>query len=336
MLTRVLGAQFEVSALGLGCMGMSWAYGPGDRAEALATIRRALDLGVNFLDTAEVYAAGENERLVGEAIAGRRDEVALATKFGIVPDPGTGWPAGTDGSPENVRRAIDGSLTRLGVGHVDLYYQHRPDPDVPVEETIGAMAELVAAGKVRYIGLSEASADTIRRAHAVHPITAVQSEWSLFSRDIENAVVPACRELGIGLVPYSPLGRGLLTGAYTSVEELASDDFRRSQPRWQDGNLAANLALVEQIRSIATLLGSTPGQVALAWVLSRGEDVVPIPGTKRRRYLEENAAALSLKLTEEDLARLAELRPLGERYPDMSWVERDSAPPIGVPLVGQP
>jgi aryl-alcohol dehydrogenase-like predicted oxidoreductase len=323
MLTRVLGGGVEVSALGLGCMGMSWAYGPSDRAESLATIRRALDLGVSFLDTAERYADGENERLVGEAIAGRRDEVLLATKFGITPNPITGWGMGVDGSPENVRRAIDGSLTRLGVDHVDLYYQHRPDPDVPVEETVGAMAELVAAGKVRCLGLSEASADTIRRAAAVHPITAVQSEWSLFSRDIENAVVPTCRELGIGLVPYSPLGRGMLTGI---APELAADDFRHTLPRWQEGNLAANLTLVEEIRSIAARYDAMPSQVALAWVLARGEDVVPIPGTKRRRYLEENVAALRLELTREDLDRLSNLRPVGDRYPDMSWAERDTAP----------
>ncbi|MGH3752576.1 MAG: aldo/keto reductase [Pseudonocardiaceae bacterium] len=323
------GSGCQVSALGLGCMGMSWAYGPSDRAEALATIRRALDLGVSFLDTAELYAAGENERLVGEAITGRRDEVMLATKFGIIPDPSTGWPAGVDSSPENVRRAIDGSLTRLGVDHVDLYYQHRPDPNVPVEETVGAMAELVAAGKVRYLGLSEASADTIRRAAAIHPIAAVQSEWSLFSRDIETAVAPTCRELGIGLVPYSPLGRGLLTGAFTSVDELAADDFRRTQPRWQDRNLATNLALVEEIRSTAARYGAMPAQVALAWVLARGADVVPIPGTRRRRYLEENVAALSLQLKAEDLDRLADLRPIGDRYPDMSWVERDTAPLVG-------
>jgi aryl-alcohol dehydrogenase-like predicted oxidoreductase len=306
-------------------MGMSWAYGPSDREEALATIRRALELGVTFLDTAEVYAGGENEKLVGEAIAGRRDEVVLATKFGIIADPDTGWPAGVDGSPDNVRQAIDGSLQRLGVDYVDLYYQHRPDPNVPVEETVGAMAELVAAGKVRYLGLSEASADTIRRAAAVHPIAAVQSEWSLFSRDIERAVAPACRELGIKLVPYSPLGRGMLTGSRASVEGLAADDFRRTLPRWQDGNLAANLALIEEIRSIAVRYDATPAQVALAWVLARGEDVVPIPGTKRRRFLEENVGALSLELKMEDLDRLSGLRPVGDRYPDMSWVERDSA-----------
>jgi aryl-alcohol dehydrogenase-like predicted oxidoreductase len=323
--TRTLGRSgLTVSALGLGCMGMSWAYGPTDRAEALATIRHALDLGVTFLDTAEIYAMGENEKLVGEAIAGRRDQVVLATKFGIVPDPQTGRPAGANGSPDNVRASIDGSLTRLGIDHVDLYYQHRPDPDVPVEETVGAMAELMTAGKVRYLGLSEASAATIRRAAAVHPITAVQSEWSVFSRDIEDAVVATCRELGIGLVAYSPLGRGLLTGASSSFEGLAADDFRRTLPRWQAGNLAANLELVDQIRTIAAGYDATPAQVALAWVLSRGEDVVPIPGTKRRQYLQENVGALRLALKTEELDRMSDLRPAGARYPDMSSVGRDT------------
>jgi aryl-alcohol dehydrogenase-like predicted oxidoreductase len=325
--TRTLGRSgLTVSALGLGCMGMSWAYGPTDRAESLATIRSARDLGVTFLDTADVYGDGENEKLVGEAIDGRRDEIVLATKFGILVDPATGRPTGVDGSPDYVRAAIDRSLTRLGVDYVDLYYQHRPDPDVPVEETVGAMAELVAAGKVRHLGLSEASAATIRRAAAVHPITAVQSEWSLFSRDIEDAVVPACRELGIGLVPYSPLGRGLLTGALTSVDDLAADDFRRTQPRWQADNLAVNLELVGQVRSIAAQYDATPSQVALAWVLARGEDVVPIPGTKRRRYLQQNVESLRLALTTEDLDRLSDLQSVGDRYPDMSWVERDTAP----------
>lgn len=326
--TRTLGRPgLTVSALGLGCMGMSWAYGPADRAESLATIHRALDLGVTFLDTADVYGEGENEKLVGEAIAGRREEVVLATKFGILMDPATGRPAGVDGSPDYVRAAIDRSLTRLGVDHVDLYYQHRPDPDVPVEETVGAMAELVAAGKVRHLGLSEASAATIRRAAAVHPITAVQSEWSLFSRDIEKAVVPTCRELGIGLVPYSPLGRGLLTGALTSIDDLAADDFRRFLPQWQADNLAANLKLIDLIRSIAARYDATPSQVALAWLLARGEDVVPIPGTKRHRYLQQNVGSRSLALRTEDLDRLSDLQPVGERYPDMSWVERDTAPP---------
>jgi aryl-alcohol dehydrogenase-like predicted oxidoreductase len=324
---RCLGRSgLTVSALGLGCMGMSYAYGAADRTESLVTIRSALDLGVTFLDTADLYGAGENEKLVGEAIAGRREEVVLATKFGILPDPATGRPAGVDGSPGYVRAAIDRSLTRLGVDHVDLYYQHRPDPDVPIEETVGAMAELVAAGKVRHLGLSEASVATIRRAAAVHPITAVQSEWSLFSRDIEAAVVPACRELGIGLVPYSPLGRGLLTGALTSADELATDDFRRTQPRWQADNLAVNLELVGQVRSIAAQYDATPSQVALAWVLARGEDVVPIPGTKRRRYLQQNVESLRLALTTEDLDRLSDLQSVGDRYPDMSWVERDTAP----------
>jgi aryl-alcohol dehydrogenase-like predicted oxidoreductase len=324
---RCLGRSgLTVSALGLGCMGMSYAYGAADRTESLVTIRSALDLGVTFLDTADLYGAGENEKLVGEAIAGRREEVVLATKFGILPDPATGRPAGVDGSPGYVRAAIDRSLTRLGVDHVDLYYQHRPDPDVPIEETVGAMAELVAAGKVRHLGLSEASVATIRRAAAVHPITAVQSEWSLFSRDIEAAVVPACRELGIGLVPYSPLGRGLLTGALTSADELATDDFRRTQPRWQAGNLEANLELLGQVRSIAARYEATPAQVALAWVLAQGADVVPIPGTKRRRYLQENVESLSLALTTDDLDQLSDLQPAGDRYGDMSSVDRDTAP----------
>jgi len=311
--------------LGLGCMGMSYAYGPSDRAEAIATIRTALDGGVNFLDTADMYGDGANERLVGEAIAGRRDEVVLATKFGILVDPDTLMPAGVNGAPDYVRTAIDRSLTRLGVDHVDLYYQHRPDPNVPIEDTIGAMAELVTAGKVRHLGLSEASAQTIRRAATVAPIAAVQTEWSLFSRDIEDTVAPTCRTLGIGLVPYSPLGRGLLTGATALTQDLADDDFRRTLPRFEADNLAANLALAAQIRVIAERYDTTPAPVALAWLLAQGDDVVPIPGTKRRTYLQENLTALDVTLTAEDLDALSRLRPAGTRYPDMTWVERDTA-----------
>jgi aryl-alcohol dehydrogenase-like predicted oxidoreductase len=319
----------EVSRLGLGCMGMSAAYGTRDDTESIATLHRALDLGITFLDTADMYGSGVNEKLVGSAIAERRDEVFLATKFGIVGDPANAQSGGVrsrgvDGSPEYVRSSIDGSLQRLGVDHVDLYYQHRMDPTVPIEETVGAMAELVTAGKVRYLGLSEASAETIRRAHAVHPITAVQSEWSLFSRDIEASVLPACRELGIGIVPYSPLGRGMLTGAMPT--ELAADDFRRTLPRFSADNLDANLALVEEIRAVATRYDATPGQVALAWVLAQGNDVAPIPGTKRRRYLEENWAALSLELSATDIEALSKLTPVGTRYPDMAWVAGQSAP----------
>ncbi|MGZ0147245.1 aldo/keto reductase [Kribbella sp. WER1] len=320
-----LGTQgAEVSRLGLGCMGMSFAYGAADDNESVATLHRALDLGVTFLDTADMYGAGANEELVGQAIADRRDEVFLATKFGIVGDPRHPERRGINGSPEYVRSAIDASLQRLGVDHVDLYYQHRMDPAVPIEETVGAMAELVTAGKVRYLGLSEASAETIRRAHAVHPITAVQSEWSLFSRDIEESVLPACRELGIGIVPYSPLGRGMLTGALPT--ELAADDFRRTLPRFTGDNLDANLALVEQIRAVAARYDATPGQVALAWVLAQGNDVAPIPGTKRRKYLEENRAALDVRLSAADLDALSKLAPAGTRYPDMTWVAGQTAP----------
>jgi len=308
-----------VSALGLGCMGMSFAYGTADRGEALATLHRALDLGVTFLDTADMYGAGANEELLAAVLADRRDEVTLATKFGILTGE-DGYPRGVDGSPAYAHRACDASLRRLGVDHIDLYYLHRPDPEVPIEDTVGAMAELVAAGKVRHLGLSEGSAETIRRAVAVHPIAAVQSEWSVFSRDIERAVLPACREHGIGVVPYSPLGRGLLTGALPT--DFADDDFRRALPRFQGENLDRNLALVGAVREIAEAHGATPGQVALAWLLARGDDVVPIPGTKRVRYLEENAGALDVTLTPADLARLDELRPAGDRYADMTWVER--------------
>lgn len=318
MRTRTLGRSGPtVSALGLGCMGMSMAYGPiGEEADSVATIHRALDLGVNFLDTADIYGAGHNERLVGRAILGRRDEVFLATKFGIT-GPLTS-DRSIDTSPEYVRSAIDASLLRLGVGHVDLYYMHRRNPQVPIEDTVGAMAELVSAGKVRHLGLSEVSADTLRRAHAVHPITALQSEYSLWSRQIEAEVLPTARELGIGLVAYSPVGRGFLTGSITSLDQLADDDFRRTQPRFQGENLAVNLALVERVRQIAGALNTTPVRLALAWLLARGEDVVPIPGTKRVSYLEENVGAADLELSPEILAELDAAVPpgaaVGERY----------------------
>jgi aryl-alcohol dehydrogenase-like predicted oxidoreductase len=323
--SRALGRSgLTVSAQGLGCMGMSFAYGAADDDESVATIHRALDLGVTLLDTADVYGFGDNEQLVGKTIAGRRDEVVLATKFGIRLDPDNPTHRGVDGRPEYVRQACDASLGRLGVDHIDLYYQHRPDTETPIEETVGAMAELVAAGKVRHLGLSEASPDTVRRAAAVHPIAALQSEWSLFSRDIEDGVVDTCRELGIGLVPYSPLGRGLLTGTVSSLGELADDDFRRHQPRFQGANLDRNLELVAVVRSIAADKGCTPGQVALAWVQDRGDDVVPIPGTKRRTYLEQNLAALDVELSDDDRARLEALAPAGDRYADMAFVRRDT------------
>lgn len=325
---RTLGDGLVVSALGLGCMGMSYAYGPADRDEALATIHRAVELGVTFLDTADIYGFGHNEELVGEAVAGRRDEVVLATKFGITSTPEAPYSRGTNGRPEYVRAAIDRSLTRLGVERVDLYYLHRPDPTVPVEETVGAMAELVAAGKVAHLGLSEASADTLRRAAAVHPIAALQSEYSVFSRDIEDDVVPVARELGIGIVPYSPLGRGLLTGSEAAAY-VGDGDFRSLLPRWQGENLEANLALVARIRDIAARHAARPSQIALAWLLARGEDVVPIPGTKRTRYLEENIGAAAVRLADDDLAELDALRPAGDRYPDLSWVNRDTAPVSG-------
>jgi aryl-alcohol dehydrogenase-like predicted oxidoreductase len=318
--TRTLG-PLEVSAQGLGCMGMSFAYGPIDGDEAEATLARARELGVTFLDTADVYGAGHNEELVGRAIAGYRDEVTLATKFGIVQ---RGRERGVDGSPDYVRSACEASLGRLGVDTIDLYYLHRPDSTVPIEDTIGAMAGLVEAGKVRHLGISEASADTIRRAHATHPIAALQSEWSLFARDIERQAVGTCRELGIGIVAFSPLGRGLLTGTVSSLDDLAKDDFRRTVPLFQGGNLDANVTLVAAVTEIAEQHAVTAGQVALAWVQAQGDDVVTIPGTKKRRYLEQNVASLDVELTADEVARLSALQPSGDRSNDMAWVERDT------------
>jgi aryl-alcohol dehydrogenase-like predicted oxidoreductase len=317
---RKLG-DLEVSALGLGCMGMSAFYGDTDEAESIAAIHRALELGVNFLDTAELYGPHTNEQLIGKAVAGNRDQYVIATKFGVYYNRGDeGNAAGRmyDGSPENVRRALDGSLQRLGTDYVDLYYQHRMDPNVPIEETVGAMGELVAAGKIRHVGLSEASSETIRRAHATHPVTAVQTEYSLWSRDIEDSVLPTLRELGIGLVAYSPLGRGFLSGRFRSPEELRDDDFRASanQPRFHGENLERNLQLVTKVEQLALDKGCTPAQLSLAWVLAQGDDIVPIPGTKRRSYLEQNVTALDVELTEDDLAHIeAELPPpAGDRY----------------------
>ncbi len=302
--------ELAVSAQGLGCMGMSHGYGDSDDAQSIATLNHALDLGVTLLDTADFYGAGHNEELIGRAIAGRRDEAVIATKFGFANQ--LGEPVVIRGDAAYVREACEASLRRLGVDHIDLYYQHRVDPQVPIEETVGAMAELVQAGKVRHLGLSEAGAETIRRAHAVHPITALQSEWSLWTRDLEAEVAPVCRELGIGLVPFSPLGRGFLTGRYNSVEGLAEGDIRRTQPRFADGNLDRNLAIVAKLEELAAAKGITAGQLALAWVQHRGEDVVPIPGTRRQKYLEENLAALSVELTPEDLAAIEAAAPLEE------------------------
>jgi aryl-alcohol dehydrogenase-like predicted oxidoreductase len=324
METRTLGQGLVVSALGLGCMGMSAWYGEVDEQESIATIHRALELGITFLDTADVYGQefGDNERLVGRAIAGRRDEVVLATKFGNAARSDSSERR-IDGRPAYVRGAIDGSLERLGVDHVDLYYQHRVDADTPIEETVGAMAELAAAGKVRHLGLSEASAETIRRAHAVQPITALQSEYSLWSRDPERGVLATCRELGIGFVAYSPLGRGYLAGRFSSPDELDEDDFRKHHPRFTGENLDRNRQLAERVRTLAETRGVTPAQVALAWVLSRGDDIVPIPGTKRRTYLEQNAAAVELELTPDELTELEEIGDAaGDRYADMSTVNR--------------
>ena len=324
MQTRKLG-QLEVSALGLGCMGMSEFYSGRDQTEAIATLHRALELGVTFLDTADMYGPFTNEVLVGQAIKDRRDQVVLATKFGNVRTAEGGW-GGVNGHPDYVRRCCDDSLQRLGVEVIDLYYQHRVDPTVPIEDTIGAMAELVQAGKVRYLGMSEAAPATLRRAHAVHPIAALQTEYSLWSREPEAEILPTVRELGIGFVPYSPLGRGFLTGAYQSPDDFAPDDYRRHAPRFQGDNFAKNLALVEQVRAIAAEKGVTPAQLALAWLLAQGDDLVPIPGTKRRQYLEENVAAVAIELSPAELQRLEAVAPqgvaAGNRYADMSTVNR--------------
>ena len=318
MPTRRLGPDdLEVSAIGLGCMWMSQSYGPADRGESIATIHRALELGITFLDTADVYGRGHNEELVGEAIRGRRDDVVLATKFSLQ------WVDGNmsvTGRPDYVHQACDASLRRLGVDHIDLYYQHRVDPNVPIEDTVGAMSELVAAGKVRHLGLSEASSTTIERACAVHAITALQSEWSLWTRDLEEEVVGVARKHGVGIVPFSPLGRGFLTGAIRTPDDFGDDDFRKNNPRFQGDNFQANLRLVDAVTEMAKDKGCTPSQLALAWVLAQGEDVVPIPGTKRRSYLEENLVAASVRLEPADLDRLESIAPrgvaTGERY---SW-----------------
>ncbi|MGZ4268210.1 MAG: aldo/keto reductase [Solirubrobacteraceae bacterium] len=324
MRTRTIGQGLEVSAQGLGCMGMSEFYGGRDEEEAVRTIHRALDLGVGFLDTADMYGPFTNEKLVGRAIAGRREEVVLATKFANERREDGSW-IGINGSPEYVHAACDASLRRLGVDHIDLYYQHRVDKTVPIEETVGAMADLVAAGKVRHLGLSEASPDTIRRAHATHPITALQTEYSLWSRDPEDDILPTCRALGIGFVAYSPLGRGFLSGRFRRPEDVPEGDSRRNMPRFQGDNFAQNLRLVDRVEEIAREKDVAAGQLALAWVLAQGEDIVPIPGTKRVAYLEENAAADDITLTAGELARIDEAAPAGatagDRYADMSTID---------------
>jgi aryl-alcohol dehydrogenase-like predicted oxidoreductase len=323
---RRLGTQgLETSALGLGCMGMSEFYGTADEGEAIATIHRALELGVNFLDTADAYGPFKNERLVGRAINDRRDEVVLATKFGSVRNE-QGERLGIRGDREYVLAACNASLERLGTEHIDVYYQHRVDPNTPIEETVGAMAELVEQGKVRYLGLSEAAAETIRRAHAVHPISALQSEYSLWTRDVEDEILPAIRELGIGLVAYSPLGRGFLSGRIHSVDDLEASDFRRANPRFQGENFQKNLDLVERVEELAASKGCTAAQIALAWVLAQGEDIVPIPGTTRVKNLEENVSALDVELSDEELRDLEAVFPkgaaAGDRYADMSPINR--------------
>ena len=319
---RKLGS-LEVSILGLGCMGMSEFYGAHSDAESLDTIHRALDLGINFLDTADAYGPFTNEQLVGRAIRGRRDRVVVATKFGNERNPDGSW-LGVNGRPDYVKRACDGSLQRLGVDHIDLYYQHRVDINTPIEETVGAMSDLVRAGKVRCIGLSEAAPRTIRRAHAVHPITALQTEYSLWSREPEDEILPTVRELGIGFVAYSPLGRGFLSGKFKSIDDLEPDDWRRNNPRFKGENFQKNLELVKRIEAIAREKGCTPAQLALAWVVSRGDDIVPIPGVRRIPHLEENVEALRIELTPRDLARIDEATPagvaVGDRYPDMTRV----------------